>query len=129
LANNSYRRGTSFERRLVTLLKPLGWCVARSASSHSAVDVWAVSGEAVLLLQAKTGARPSPSDYAGIVQQEVPESVVKAVLWRPPRHGAPLVVLWQSAPLPASLRPLGWVKDREQTALRLPAPRRAKASE
>jgi hypothetical protein len=48
---SNYRRGADLERALVRHLRSLGWEAARSASSKSAVDVWAVRGGDLKLFQ------------------------------------------------------------------------------
>ena len=48
---SNYSRGADLERALVRHLRSQGWEAARSASSKSAVDVWAVKGGRVRLFQ------------------------------------------------------------------------------
>lgn len=48
---SNYSRGVQLERDLVNHLRSLGWESARSASSKSAVDVWAVKGGELKLFQ------------------------------------------------------------------------------
>jgi Holliday junction resolvase len=48
---SNYRRGADLERALVRHLRAHGWEAARSASSKSGIDVWAVKGGNVRLFQ------------------------------------------------------------------------------
>jgi len=50
-----YERGRSSEYKAMTLLKGDGWVVARSAGSHSPVDVFAAKLGVTLLVQVKKG--------------------------------------------------------------------------
>jgi Holliday junction resolvase len=50
-----YQRGVSKEYRAMELLREDGWVVARSAGSHSPVDVFAAKLGATLLVQVKKG--------------------------------------------------------------------------
>lgn len=52
----------------MAILKRDGWLVARSAASHGAVDVFAVKGGKILLVQVKSGA-------ARITKEEIEELV------------------------------------------------------
>jgi Holliday junction resolvase len=49
-----YERGRSKEYRAMTLLKSEGWVVARSAGSHSPVDIFAAKLGVTLLVQVKS---------------------------------------------------------------------------
>ena len=49
-----YERGRSKEYRAMTLLKSEGWVVARSAGSHSPVDIFAAKLGVTLLIQVKS---------------------------------------------------------------------------
>jgi Holliday junction resolvase len=51
MAVSNYRRGADLERALVRRLRAHGWEAARSASSKSAVDVWAAKSGVVRLYQ------------------------------------------------------------------------------
>jgi len=55
LPNLNYERGRSKEYRAMEILRAEGWVVARSAGSHSPVDVFAAKEGATLLLQVKNG--------------------------------------------------------------------------
>jgi Holliday junction resolvase len=50
-----YERGRSKEYTVMTLLKSEGWVVARSAGSHSPVDIFAAKLGVTLLVQVKKG--------------------------------------------------------------------------
>lgn len=50
-----YERGRAKEYRAMTLLKSDGWIVARSAASHSPVDLFAAKGGKIMLVQVKSG--------------------------------------------------------------------------
>jgi Holliday junction resolvase len=54
LPNPNYIRGRSKEYRAMTLLKDDGWVVARSAGSHSPVDIFAAKLGVTLLVQVKS---------------------------------------------------------------------------
>ena len=56
---NQYRRGADLERALVRWLREKGWEAARSASSKSAVDVWAVRAGEVRLYQCSLRRTPA----------------------------------------------------------------------
>lgn len=52
--NKNYRRGYVFENRLVNKLKKEGWPIAfRTAGSHSPIDVVAINGTDICLIQCK----------------------------------------------------------------------------
>lgn len=55
MPNLNYERGRSKEYRAMEILRAEGWVVARSAGSHSPVDVFAAKEGATLLLQVKNG--------------------------------------------------------------------------
>jgi Holliday junction resolvase len=55
LPNLNYNKGRSKEYKVMELLKAQGWVVARSAGSHSPVDVFAARSGATLLVQVKNG--------------------------------------------------------------------------
>lgn len=55
MPNPNYNRGRSKEYKAMEMLKAEGWVVARSAGSHSPVDVFAAREGATLLLQVKNG--------------------------------------------------------------------------
>ena len=42
MGNNKYKKAANEEREIMNYLRKEGWISARSAGSHSAVDVWAV---------------------------------------------------------------------------------------
>lgn len=54
---NRKRKGLDYERKIVRQLKSLGYMAARSAGSHSPIDVWAIHPQQkiVRLIQCKTG--------------------------------------------------------------------------
>lgn len=58
---NKYRKGADYERKIVNELREYGWIAARSAGSHSPIDVWAINEKEkkILLIQAKKG-KPIP---------------------------------------------------------------------
>ena len=56
---NQYRRGADLERALVRYLRSQGWEAARSASSKSAVDVWAVKDGSLELFQCSVRLTPA----------------------------------------------------------------------
>jgi Holliday junction resolvase len=55
LPNLNYIKGRSKEYRVMELLREDGWVVARTAGSHSPVDVFAAKLGATLLVQVKNG--------------------------------------------------------------------------
>ena len=50
-----YQRGVSKEYKAMEMLREDGWVVARSAGSHSPVDVFAARKGETLLIQVKNG--------------------------------------------------------------------------
>jgi len=64
LPNLNYTRGRSKEYRVMELLRDEGWVVARSAGSHSPVDVFAAKQGATLLVQVKNGTARVKADEA-----------------------------------------------------------------
>lgn len=57
MVNRKYQKGADAERAMVRKLKSLGYMAARSAGSHSPIDVWAIHHErrVIRLIQMKTG--------------------------------------------------------------------------
>ena len=55
MTNRNYKNGADKERRIVLKLKAKGFISARSAGSHSPIDVWSINPETheVILIQAK----------------------------------------------------------------------------
>lgn len=59
-----YERGRSKEYRAMEMLRTDGWMVARSAASHSPVDIFAAKLGATLLVQVKSGTARVKSEEA-----------------------------------------------------------------
>ncbi len=59
-----YERGRSKEYRAMELLRTDGWVVARSAASHSPVDIFAAKSGMTLLVQVKSGKATVKADEA-----------------------------------------------------------------
>ena len=57
-----YERGRGFEYRTANHYKSLGWFVMRSAGSHTAVDLIAIKGKEMKLIQCKRDGRISESE-------------------------------------------------------------------
>ena len=57
MPRTNYQRGADKERRIVNKLKKEGYLTARSAGSHSIIDVWAINPQykMVKLIQSKLG--------------------------------------------------------------------------
>lgn len=51
---SNYSRGANFERRVQKYFESSGWLVIRSAGSHSLIDLVALKGGEVQLIQCKT---------------------------------------------------------------------------
>jgi Holliday junction resolvase len=64
LPNLNYNKGRSKEYKAMELLKTDGWVVARTAGSHSPVDVFAAKQGATLLVQVKNGQARVKADEA-----------------------------------------------------------------
>lgn len=60
MVNKLYRRGADKERKLVNKLRAEGFVAARSAGSHSPIDVWAIRPETgeIRLFQLKGSKMP-----------------------------------------------------------------------
>jgi Holliday junction resolvase len=64
LPNRNYNVGRAKEYKAMELLRTDGWVVARSAGSHSPVDVIAAKLGATLLVQVKNGKARVKADEA-----------------------------------------------------------------
>jgi len=64
LPNLNYNKGRSKEYRAMELLRTEGWVVARSAASHSPVDIFAARLGTTLLVQVKSGKARVKADEA-----------------------------------------------------------------
>lgn len=57
MSNTKYSRGAAFERAVIKILEAAGMTASRTAGSHGALDVWAISKHVVRLIQCKTSIR------------------------------------------------------------------------
>jgi hypothetical protein len=125
--NKNYCKGYRAELHIKKSLEGLGWCAQRTAASHGPFDVMAVAPRAVLLIQSKSGGKPSPSDYKSLVDLAVPEHVLKLVLWFPdgPSAGRILYCGGSDGPVPVPSWCVGlrWFEGLppRQYSLRLPS--------
>jgi hypothetical protein len=87
--NYNYQKGYRAELHIVRTLRAAGWEAQRTAASHGPFDVIAVAPKCILLIQSKSGGRPSPSDYKSLIDLTVPSHVLKLAIWFPdgPRAG------------------------------------------
>ncbi len=64
-----YERGRAKEYRAMIILRNQGWLVARSAASHSPVDIFAGKNGRLLLIQVKSGkARVEKDDLEQLIE-------------------------------------------------------------
>lgn len=67
LVNKQYVSGSNFERRVKKEYIQHGWIALRAAGSHGIVDVIAVKGGIIELIQCKTGGVISTEDLMELV--------------------------------------------------------------
>jgi Holliday junction resolvase len=53
MPNKNYKRGATFEYKIMAQLEEIGFYCIRSAGSHGLVDVMAMKGNTIILIQAK----------------------------------------------------------------------------
>ena len=87
-----YRAGQRAEHRSRALLEALGYHVVRSAGSKGAVDLVAISGGEVLLIQVKRGSRGfSPAEREALMLLPRPAGCRVVVHRWKPRARLPMV--------------------------------------
>lgn len=89
----AYQSGVRLERRAAAILQVRGWYVVRSAGSHGAADLIALSPEDghVLLVQCKTSTRPDHAEWNRLREVALTYHAVPVVVtWSPTRRR----VLW-----------------------------------
>jgi hypothetical protein len=109
MPNENYIAGRNGEYHIRNCLRSLGYAAERSAGSHGPWDVAAVGPGDVVLVQAKKGGKPSPSDYQGIVDLPVAPGVIKMVVWIPPAMSAARVLYCNIAPIPEWCGRIRWL--------------------
>ena len=68
MANNSYVRGSNFERQIQKKLEAQNYYVMRSAGSHTVVDVMAIKADSILLIQCKTSNKETIPDLKQLLK-------------------------------------------------------------
>lgn len=87
MPNRQYERGRSREYRVMELLREEGWVVARTAGSHSPVDVFAARLGATLLVQVKNGKARVKAEEAKELVKWAEAFNADAEIWHFKRRG------------------------------------------
>jgi Holliday junction resolvase len=82
-----YERGRSKEYRAMELLRTEGWVAARSAASHSPVDIFAARLGVTLLVQVKSGKARVKADEAKELVKWAEAFNADAEVWHFRRRG------------------------------------------
>lgn len=77
MTNRHYAKGTRAEKKSRAWLEARGYFVVEARGSHGPCDLIAFNGLALLVVQVKSGRRPSKADIFEIVQamQKIPNGL------------------------------------------------------